>query len=93
MKPLQPPQSYWLPYPFPPGKAWAAINRGEVQNLIYMKLPEGVSFSLHRQRSRAALAKSGEVWTGEVVNKRFVPTFESADVRHTGECNTARWPS
>ena len=90
MKLVQSAQSYPLPYPFPSGKSWAAISYGVVVNMIYMTLPHGISFSLHRQRSRAALAKDGVVWTGEVVGGRFVPKFETTDIRQTGECNTAR---
>lgn len=82
-------QSYALPCPFPPGKVWAAIRGGVVMNMVYMTLPEGLSFTLHRNRSRAALAKDGVVWTGEVVKGRFVPT-QTTDIRHTGQCNTAR---
>lgn len=85
-------RSYPLPYDFPPGKAWAAISGGVVMNMIYMAQPEtdDVSYGLFRQRSRAALAKDGAVWSGEVRGGRFVVDFETTDVRHTGECNTAR---
>lgn len=85
-------RSYPLPYDFPPGKAWAAIRDGAVINMIYMAQPEGdgVSYGLFRQRSRAELAKDGEVWSGEVRGGRFVADFETTDVRHTGQCNTAR---
>jgi hypothetical protein len=86
-------RTYALPYPFPPGAVWAAISGGEVVNMVYMTPPDGVSFSLHRQRSRGALAKVGVVWTGEVVKGCFVARFESTDIRQTGECNTARWAS
>lgn len=82
--------SYPLPLPFPPGKVWAAIRGGVVMNMVYMTVPEGVSFNLHRQRSRATLAKDGVVWTGEVCGGCFVPSAESTDIRHTGLCNTAR---
>lgn len=82
--------SYPLPYLFPSGKAWAAIKGGVVVNMVYMALPDGVSFSLHRQRSRGALAKQGVVWTGEVINNRFITSAETTDIRHTGGCNTAR---
>lgn len=84
--------SYELPYPFPPGKVWAAIRFGTVMDMIYMTLPADcdVPFNVYRQRCRAALAKSGVVWSGQVSDGRFVPDFETTDIRHTGECNTAR---
>lgn len=93
-------QSYELPYPFPPGKAWAAIRFGTVMNMIYMTQPHGdtVPYGLFRQRARAVLAMQGVVWSGTVsvstkdgrVQSCFMPDFESTDIRHTGECNTAR---
>lgn len=87
----QPLQSYALPYPFPPGKVWAAIKGGVVMNMVYMSMqPADMSFQSFRQRSRADLAREGEVWTGDVKDGRFIPQFESRDVRHTGELNTAR---
>lgn len=85
------PQSFPLPYPFPDGRVWAAIRGGVVMNMVYMdSLPDDLEFPAFRQQSRAALAKDGAVWTGAVKAGRFVPQFESRDVRHTGECNTAR---
>lgn len=92
MSSVQAARSYPLPYAFPPGKAWAAIRGGVVMNMIYMTQPEDddVSYGLFRQRSRAALAKEGVVWSGEVRGGYFVPDFETTDVRHTGQCNTAR---
>lgn len=79
-------QSYALPYPFPPGKVWAAIKGGVVMNLVYMTMqPSDMSFQSFRQRSRADLAREGAVWTGEVKDGRFVPQFESRDVRHTSQ--------
>lgn len=83
-------QSYPLPHPFPAGKAWAAVKNGVVVNMIYMQVPKDVSYSVFRQRSRATLAKDGEVWSGKVERGCFVPDFESTDIRRTGECNTAR---
>jgi len=84
-------QSYALPYPFPPGKVWAAIKGGVVMNMVYMSMqPDDMSFQSFRQRSRSDLAREGEVWTGDVKDGRFYPQFESRDVRHTGELNTAR---
>lgn len=80
----QPLQSFALPYPFPPGKVWAAIKGGVVMNMVYMTMqPADMSFQSFRQRSRADLAREGAVWTGEVKDGRFVPQFESRDVRHT----------
>ena len=83
-------ESYPLPYDFPDGPAWAAIRGGVVMNMVYMALPHGVQFHVHRQRSRGMLAKDGEVWTGDVRARRFYPKFETGDVRHTGDLNTAR---
>jgi hypothetical protein len=85
-------KSFPLPYDFPDGKAWAAIKCGAVVNMVYMALPEGLTFSQHRYISRGRLAREGEVWAGRVVNKCFVPDYESTDIRHSGECNTARLP-
>lgn len=84
--------SYALPYPFPAGPVWAAIRHGVVMSMVYMDDPAGadVPFGVFRQRARAALAKEGEVWTGRVRAGRFVPDFESTDVRRGGELNTAR---
>lgn len=84
--------SYALPYPFPCGAAWAAIKSGAVVNMVYMTQPDGekVSYGVFRQRSRAELAKQGEVWSGAVRAGRFVPDFESTDVRRGGDMNTAR---
>lgn len=83
--------SYALPYPFPDGVVWAALKHGVVMNMVYMSSYDGeVSFGLFRQRSRADLAKHGEVWSGAVRDGRFVPDFESTDVRRGGELNTAR---
>lgn len=81
-----------LPYPFPNGAVWAAIKRGAVVNMVYMTQPDGekVSYGVFRQRSRAALAKEGVVWSGRVRGGCFVPEFETTDIRHTGQCNTAR---
>lgn len=61
-------------------------------NMVYMTQPDGekVSYGVFRQRSRAELAKRGEVWSGTVRAGRFVPDFESTDVRRGGELNTAR---
>lgn len=73
-------RTYALPYPFPPGKVWAAIKHRVVVNMVYMTLPTGVSFSLHRQRSRGALAKLGVVWTGEVVKGCFIARCETTDI-------------
>jgi hypothetical protein len=88
---LQPLQTFALPYPFPPGRVWVAIKGGVVMNMVYMThQPVDMSFQNFRQRSRADLAREGAVWTGEVKEGRFVPQFESRDVRHTGEMNTAR---
>lgn len=84
------PDSYPLPCPFPDGPAWAAIRGGVVINMVYMKLPDGVSFHVHRKQSRGRLARDGEVWAGEVRAGRFWPKFESGDIRRTGELNTAR---
>lgn len=83
---------YPLPRPFPPGKVWAAIKSGVVVNMVYMTQPDGekVSYGVFRQRSRAELAKRGEVWSGTVRAGRFVPNFESTDVRRGGDLNTAR---
>lgn len=83
--------SYALPYPFPDGEVWAALRGGVVMNMVYMSSYDGeVSFGLFRQRSRADLAKQGEVWSGAVRAGRFVPDFDSSDVRRGGEMNTAR---
>lgn len=83
--------SYALPFPFPDGAVWAAIRHGVVMNMVYMSSYDGtVSFGLFRQRSRGDLAKEGEVWSGAVSNRRFVPMFESTDVRRGGDLNTAR---
>ncbi len=81
MKVVQPAQSYPLPLPFPPGKVWAAIRDGVVVNMIYMELPAGMSYTVHRQRSRATLARNGVVWSGRVEHQCFVPSFESTDSR------------
>lgn len=80
---LRQPDSYQLPYAFPDGRAWAAIRDGIVMNMIYMKLPEGFgdSFDAFRQQSRAALAREGAVWAGEVKGGRFAPKYESSDHR------------
>jgi hypothetical protein len=84
-------ESYALPYPFPDGAVWAAIRHGVVMNMVYMNSHDvSVSFGLFRQRSRAALAKEGEVWTGAVRGGCFVPSFDSTDVRSGGALNTAR---
>lgn len=84
-------QSYALPYPFPNGAVWAAIRHGVVMDMVYMSsYDNSVSFGVFRQRSRAKLAKEGEVWSGAVSKGRFVPMFESTDVRRGGELNTAR---
>lgn len=90
MSDINPAQSYPLPFPFPDGKVWAAIRGGVVMDMVYMALPKDVSFDLHRKRSRAALAKHGVVWSGAVLKGCFVPAYESGDVRHAGQCNTAR---
>ena len=83
--------SYALPYPFPDGAVWAAIRRGVVMNMVYMSSHDGsVPFGVFRQRSRGDLAKQGEVWSGTVSDGRFVPDFESTDVRRGGDMNTAR---
>jgi hypothetical protein len=97
---MQSVQFYELPYPFPPGKAWAAIRFGTVMNMVYMTQQPGdlVPYGLFRHRARAALAMQGVVWSGTVsvstgdgrAQSRFMPDFESTDIRHTGECNTAR---
>ena len=81
MKSLRPVQSYPLPCPFPAGPVWASIRDGVVTNMVYMKLPKGVSYTVHRQRSREALAKDGIVWSGKVVAGKFVPDFQSTDHR------------
>jgi hypothetical protein len=73
--------SFPLPYDFPEGKAWAAIRQGVVMNMIYMQVPDGISFPVHRNRSRASLAKDGEVWTGSIIRNRFFPAFSSTDIR------------
>lgn len=87
--PSQP--SYALPYPFPDGAVWAAIKGNVVMNMVYMTShDDSVPFGVFRQRSRGDLAKQGEVWTGAVRAGRFVPDFESTDVRRGGELNTAR---
>lgn len=84
-------QSYALPCPFPDGAVWAAIKHGVVMNMVYMSSYDGsVSFGVFRQRSRGDLAKQGEVWSGAVRARRFVPDFESTDVRRGGSLNTAR---
>ena len=84
--------SYALPHPFPGGAVWAAIKSGAVVNMVYMTQPDGekVSYGVFRQRARAELAKQGEVWSGAVRAGRFVPDFESTDVRRGGDLNTAR---
>ena len=74
-------QSFPLPYSFPEGKAWAAIRQGVVMNMIYMEVPVGMTFTTHRNLSRAKLATEGEVWTGTVIRNRFFPSFESSDRR------------
>lgn len=81
-----------LPHPFPDGAVWAAIKSGAVVNMVYMTQPDGekVSYGVFRQRARAELAKQGEVWSGAVRAGRFVPDFESTDVRRGGNMNTAR---
>ncbi|OIR10989.1 hypothetical protein GALL_71600 [mine drainage metagenome] len=84
-------KTYPLPYPFPDGRVWAAIRNGIVVNMVYMDhLPDDMEFQAYRQQSRGALAKEGEVWTGAVKTGRFVPQFESRDVRHTSKLNAAR---
>lgn len=84
-------QSYALPYPFPDGAVWAAIKHGVVMDMVYMSsYDDTVPFGVFRQRSRANLAKVGEVWSGAVSERRFVPSFESNDVRRGGSLNTAR---
>lgn len=90
MRPPRP--SYALPHHFPGGAAWAAIKSGAVVNMAYMTQPDGekVSYGVFRQRARAELAKQGEVWSGAVRAGRFVPDFESTDVRRGGDMNTAR---
>lgn len=88
---MTPSSSYALPYPFPEGAAWAALKGGVVMNMVYMSgYDESVPFGVFRQRSRGDLAKLGEVWTGAVRAGRFVPDFDSTDVRRGGEMNTAR---
>lgn len=83
--------SYALPHLFPGGAVWAAIRHGVVINMVYMSSCDGsVPFSVFRQRARAELAKEGEVWSGEVRGGRFVPSFDSTDVRRGGDLNTAR---
>lgn len=83
--------SYALPYPFPDGAVLAAIRSGVVMNMVYMSSGDGaVPFGVFRQRVRGDLAKLGEVWSGVVRDGRFVPDFESTDVRRGGELNTAR---
>ncbi|HQS59747.1 MAG: hypothetical protein B7Y56_03110 [Gallionellales bacterium 35-53-114] len=81
MKIMPPVKYYPLPHPFPSGKVWAAIRDDVVTNMIYMELPEGMSYTVHRQRSRATLARNGVVWSGRVENHCFVPRFESTDHR------------
>ena len=80
-------ESYPLPLPFPDGKVWAAIHRGVVVNMEYMKLPDdfGGSFAAFRQVTRARLSREGAVWSGEVRDRRFFPVFESSDYR-AGVC-------
>lgn len=83
--------AYALPHPFPDGAVWAAIKGGVVINMVYMSgHDDSVPFGVFRQRSRGDLAKHGEVWSGAVRAGRFVPDFESTDVRRGGELNTAR---
>lgn len=66
-------QSFPLPFPFPDGKAWAAIKHGDVVDMVYMdRFPSGMPFHSFRQVSRARLAKVGSVMTGEVVCRAFV---------------------
>jgi hypothetical protein len=78
--------SYSLPFPFPPGKVWVAIRGGVVVNMVYMDhIPDDIEFGAYRQQSRAALAKEGVVWTGAVCAGRFVPKYESRDVRRSKE--------
>lgn len=84
------PLSYALPYPFPCGRVWAAIRNGVVVNMAYMTPPEGMHFGTFRQRERGRLARDGEVWSGEVRDGRFWPSFASRDVRRGGDLNTAR---
>ncbi len=81
-----------LPYLFPDGAVWAALRYGAVVNMVYMTQPDGekVSYGVFRQRARAELAKQGEVWSGAVRAGRFVPSFDSTDVRRGGDMNTAR---
>jgi hypothetical protein len=81
MKIKQPLRIYPLPHPFPSGKVWAAIRDGVVTNMVYMQAPDGLSYTVHRQRSRAALAKDGIVWSGKIEGGCFVPKFESTDHR------------
>jgi hypothetical protein len=81
MKIEQPLQSYPLPRPFPPGKVWAAIRGSVVMNMVYMTPPAGLSYTVHRQRSRGVLAKDGIVWSGRVDHQHFVPDFETTDSR------------
>ncbi len=82
---------YALPHPFPDGRVWAAIKDGQVVNMAYMdRGPAGLPFHVYRQRTRATLAKDGVVWTGRVRAGKFIPDFETNDIRHAGEMNTAR---
>lgn len=87
-------QYYDLPYPFPDGRVWAAIRSGEVVNMAYMTPPEGEHYGAFRKRERGRLARDGVVWSGSVENSggkcRFVPSFDSSDIRLGGEMNTAR---
>lgn len=88
---LKPLASYALPFPFPDGCVWAAIRHGIVQDMVYMRqADESVPYGVFRQQARRQLAKQGVVWSGEVLSGRFVPRFESTDVRHTGALNSAR---
>lgn len=91
MKTVQSVQSYALPYRFPEGAVWAAIRNGVVMNMVYMdRQPQDLDFHTFRQQSRAALAREGAVWAGKVLGGKFVPAYETSDVRHKGDCNTAR---
>jgi hypothetical protein len=91
MKPVQSVQSYALPYRFPDGSVWAAIRNGVVMNMVYMdRRPADLEFQAFRQQSRAALAREGVVWAGKVLGGKFVPAYETSDVRHKANCNTAR---
>ena len=54
-------------------KIWAAVKDKKVIDYIYMDYYGEDSFLEHREKSREYLSKRGELMSGSVYNKKFLP--------------------